>query len=80
MAGNQQESGNLDNLPPTGSKFWDKARTQTIEIVQPPECEHEFRRVNGREVECMNCHAGFVLEPGWDVKNGHIYKGKKRVL
>ena len=70
----------LAPLPESGNKFWDGAGTEQIKMGAQPKCNHHFIRVSGREVECINCHAGFVLGPGWQLNKGHIYYKGKRAL
>ena len=70
----------LAPLPESDAKFWQGAETNTIEIKPSSQCRHHFIRRSGREVECINCHAGFVLDTGWHLKKGSIYYKNKKVL
>jgi len=70
----------LAPLPESGAKFWQGAETNTFKIKSSSKCRHHFIRRSGREVECVNCHAGFVLNIGWRLKDGHIYYKNKKVL
>lgn len=79
----RQQRGKRDALAPlpeSGDKFWGNAETEKIEIKPSPQCDHHFVYRTGREVECLNCHAGFVLDTGWHLKKGSIYYKNKKVL
>lgn len=67
----------LDPLPESKDKFWDKADVNTIKLISPSKCDHEFIRSGGREVCCKHCNIGFFVGNGSEFKDGHIYiKGK----
>ena len=70
----------LAPLPESGDKFWDNAEVEKTKMRSAPKCNHVFIRRTGREVECLNCHAGFVLGNNWHLKEGHIYYKNKRAL
>lgn len=61
----------LKNLPRSGSKFWDGARTFKKEMGKAPPCEHFFEYSRGREVVCKKCNIGYILRTE-RVKNGKI--------
>ena len=71
----------LDDLPGKGSKYWTSvdAEVKTHEL-QFNSCKHKFAFNAGNEVECNKCHIGFFLSEGMDLKDGHIYSGKKLVI
>lgn len=72
---------NLGTLPPSGDEFWQYSKKFNHDMNKiEQKCNHFFKRMNGREVECVKCHIGFVLGVGWLLKDGHIYKGKEKVL
>jgi hypothetical protein len=42
--------------------------------------EHEFDYISGTEVMCKKCPLGYVLTPGSQVKDGHIYIENKLLV
>jgi hypothetical protein len=73
----------LKHLPKSSDKYWkfsDYKNIVDLSKLSPKRCEHEFIRVNGREVECKHCHIGYVLNSKSFLKHGHIYIGDKKVL
>ena len=72
----------LDPLPGSKSKYFTKygADTYNVELGQPPECKHEWKRRGSNEVECIKCHAGLFLSPIDELKDKHIYRKGKFVI
>jgi len=70
----------LDELPGKENKFWKHAEYITIVPKEKKKCKHFFIYRRANEVECQHCHIGYFLSPGWEVKEGHIYKGSKLVI
>lgn len=75
MSTNGEKKGKkeVENLPPNTDSFWDNADKEVIKLTKAKSCKHYFLRISGIEVECQNCHAGFQISLGYQVKNGHIY-------
>ena len=66
----------LDPLPPSENEFWQGAEVNKIELKPVKECKHRFKRTKkSREVECVNCHIGYMLDARSTLKDGHIYIG-----
>ena len=63
----------LDDLPKSDDDFWSGAETAVHTLAEPKKCEHSFIHRTSREVECRNCHIGFFLGVGDEVKSGHVY-------
>lgn len=75
----------LDDLPASSDKeFWAEADIHTNivpEKVHFFEQAHEFKRISGREAQCIHCDWGFDLDPGDKIIDGHLYdKTGKKVL
>ena len=67
----------MDKLPPLPSsddEYWEGADVHKVELKEPKKCEHYFEQRTGLEVECKHCRAGFYIQPGWEAKEGHLYK------
>ena len=80
MSLDQKPSGKrLDDLPSLNDEFWKHADVRIHEI-RPKVCEHYFIQVNGQEVECKHCHAGFITVPGMNIDKGRIYHHGERIL
>lgn len=65
----------LDDLPGSDDKFWAGAEVHTniIPHSELSENGHYFERVAGNEAQCRNCSWGFALDPGDEIKDGHLY-------
>jgi hypothetical protein len=65
----------LEDLPESGSKFWEGAEVHTniIPHTELSESGHYFERVAGNEAQCKNCSWGFVLDAGDKIEDGHLY-------
>lgn len=66
----------MENLPPQSDSFWKDAENQVFKIGDPVTCEkqkHKWKHVNARQVECSQCHIGFYLPGGAQLKDNHIY-------
>jgi len=44
------------------------------------EHEHYFIRKSSREVQCETCHWGLFIDSEIALKDGKLYKGRKRVI
>jgi hypothetical protein len=71
----------LGELPQsTDRDFWEHADTELTEFGEAKSCNHFLVHRTALEVECKFCHIGFVLAPGWILKEGHIYNQDKFVI
>lgn len=72
----------LDDLPSSDDKdFWLDAEVHKIEPhSQTDEGGHFLIRVAGNQAQCTKCHWGFYLDPGDEIRDGHLYNGKKLVI
>lgn len=72
----------LDALPRKNAKYWTDvdADVKIYEEITPEKCKHKFARISGDAVECNKCHIGFFITPDFNIKDGHLYKGKKLVI
>ena len=54
-------------------------RADEGELIQPKPSitclkeNHYFTQITGTEVECRVCHIGYMISPGMEIKDGHIY-------
>lgn len=64
----------MNQVPPwpKAKEFWLDARNETYH-PKGKKCDHYFQHLSAKEIECRNCHAGFIYSLGMEVKNGHIY-------
>ena len=69
----------LGSLPASDDEYWEGAEVNKLSMPDSPKCEHFFVRTKGNHVECK-CGAGYFLSPGFELKEGHIYKGKDLVI
>ena len=67
-----QERKDIENLPSSDTKFWEFAEVDKTEIIVQPDCEHYFKHRSGVEIECIKCHVGYVLSPGWYLDSGKL--------
>jgi len=89
--GKQSAQPRLDELPGSQDKdFWLDAETHTG-IKNPTEDEiekkarndkdkHYFVRTTGREAQCIHCNWGFELDPGDEIKDGHLYDKEGKLI
>jgi hypothetical protein len=63
---------NLDPLPDSGDEFWDGEINKNLSPQIMFDTTHSFKRVSGHEAYCDHCGWGFALDPGDQVKDGHV--------
>lgn len=65
----------LPPLPDNNHGFWKGAEKYTFTPSDPYTCveQHYFVRKSGTEAQCRDCPVGYMIIPGYDVKEGHIY-------
>lgn len=66
-------------LPPLNARSLN-GESETIVLKDRVPCEHEFAYRKANEVICSKCHAGFFLSGDEHLKDGHLFKGSKRIL
>lgn len=67
----------LPPLPNSDDKeFWENADVNTNIVPQEAHkpTGHYFIRVTGRAAKCTHCDWGFDLDPGDQIKDGHLYR------
>lgn len=76
-------SNNLGELPESSNKeFWGEAEIHTdlVPHTEFSEEGHYFQRIKGNEAQCKNCDWGFALDPGDEIKEGHLYDEKGKLI
>lgn len=68
-----RKSKNLPLLPVSTDKFWEEAETEQRRLEAKQKCQHVFERITGAEIACQKCRCGFMVEAGYEVKDGHIF-------
>ena len=58
-----------------------KGTRENIEVKQKSPCDHDFTygEIAG-EILCKKCHAGFFIRGAEHLKDGHLYRGSKRMF
>lgn len=66
----------LPPLPENADRFWRGAEKYVFTPGKSVTCEekHYFVRKSGTEVQCRDCPVGYMIMPGYEVKDGHIYQ------
>jgi|GEM_PF-3586814 len=65
----------LPDLPDSHNEFWKDAETYKVKLDKSV-CDHRLiynKITEGITAECTKCHAGWILSPGAEIKNNHIY-------
>jgi hypothetical protein len=66
----------LNDLPESSSEFWDGEKIR-IELAEPKvkfaDQPHYFERVKGHQAYCSHCSYGFELDPGDEIRDGHLF-------
>lgn len=62
----------LPALPGSSDEYWEHSSTEQTYPREGKECDHKFVHRSSLEVECVKCHAGFVLSIGWSVVEGEL--------
>jgi hypothetical protein len=71
----------LDDLPGSESKFWDGEVIQIVPKKVPFfDLPHSFIRTTGREAQCTHCDWGFELDPGDEIRDGHLYDKSGKLI
>lgn len=73
----------IDSLPESKDEFWKDAETETLPEKPSRMCakgQHVFRHTKGLEVKCIKCPTGYILAPGWEVRDGHIVINNEVVI
>jgi hypothetical protein len=70
----------LPDLPPSKSKFWDKAEVNMSNPRSLGKCEHYFIRKSGTQIECRNCYLGFFVGKESELRDGKWYAGGRLML
>lgn len=69
-----ERKAKLENLPDSNdAEFWGEAEVATHTLAESVKCDHSFIHRTAREIECRNCHIGFFLGIGDEVKGKHVY-------
>lgn len=64
----------LDDLPASSDKkFWGDSDVRQSEPKNMFDQKHYFKRVAGHQAQCEHCWWGFQLDPGDQIKEGHLY-------
>jgi hypothetical protein len=77
------ESNKLPDLPNSDDDvFWAQAEvyTQLVPKKVHKEEPHLFIRVTGRSAQCTHCDWGFDLDPGDEIKDGHLYTKEGKLV
>lgn len=54
--------------------------SRDIYLKEPKVCNHIFSYYKAGEIICDKCRVGFFIEGSEHLKNGHLYKGNKKVI
>ena len=74
------KSEKAQDLPPSNSKWWDKANKYKSEPKQEQQCKHYFIYRTGREIVCRNCNIGFYKDVRTFVKEGKLFFNEQEVF
>lgn len=72
----RDKAGTLDALPSNGDVFWNEAETERVTLKPDVVCQkggHVFLSRSATEVKCQKCPVGYILTPGSEIRDGHIY-------
>ena len=76
----QPSEQKLKALPNDEDDFWEHS-TKEKHILHSVTCtKHTFIRQKQNEAQCTKCPVGYILSPGMNVVDGHIYQGMNFVV
>lgn len=70
------QKASLNDLPGSEDKeFWEEAEVHTNLVAEDflKEHKHFLNKVRGNEAYCEGCGWGFQLDPGDEIRDGHLY-------
>jgi hypothetical protein len=74
-------SKNLSDLPANDDKMWKGAEVHGNLVPEHANSEdHYFVRIGANEAQCEHCDWGFHLDPGDEIKDGHLYNVKGELV
>lgn len=72
----------LDNLPDNEHEMWEHAELygNIVPELFVKGGEHSFVRRTAREVQCIHCDWGFLLDATDYLKDGHVYQSNGKLI
>jgi hypothetical protein len=57
-----------------------KGEVEEIIVKEKLPCFHKFTYKEAGEIICIKCNMGFYIQGDEHLKNGHLFKGDKRII